>query len=812
MDRHTLQVLEFDKLKEILGRFVSSSLGKSVVDELRPQTHADTIRENLAETTEMARLYEADQPPPLDGLYQVFDPLRRSVIPGAVLDPAEIVLIGETVAAARRIKSALKRTQLPVARIKRYGERIAYHDEIETAIGRVFDEQKQIRDTASHELSKIRKSIRLQRSAIVAKIERLIRKSWSDYLQEKYYTQREGRYVLPVDAHFQNKAPGIIHDRSASGTTVYIEPMEIVEDGNRLKALTRDEEIEIRRILRELTAMIASHADDLVQNLHIFSHLDFLSAKARMSIRYEMNEPSMGEEKTFSLYQARHPLLLDQLGREKVIPLDLALPDGIKGIVITGPNTGGKTVVLKTVGLIVLMAQSGLHVPADTNSELPVFEWVGADIGDEQSLEQNLSTFSSHMRNIRTILETANERSLVLLDELGSGTDPMEGGALSCAILEQLYRQRATFLVSTHLQDIKLYAYQNEGLLNGAMEFDLQSLQPTFAFRLGLPGKSNAIQIANRLGLPSEVIHRAKTTLDQSGQSPEELLVRLGDELRSAQRTREQAKRDLEEACQMRNQAETRLEKARKEAREIIQRAEKKAQNLLAELERRIKKLEKQEQEFRREWEEKLKFADAASQQAAVSNRLIQDAKQTLTVSRHEFEKAKPAARATVDYVEKKHWKPEQLQPGQRVKLAGMSEPAEIVHVFPDKNEVEVCVNALTLRVKPERIVSLLAPKPAPTGAIFSSVKVERPATIGSTVDVHGLTVEEMTPIVQKYLDQAFLAGLRTVTIIHGYGYGILRREIRRLLSENPTVESFQNGMEFEGGDGVTVVNLRQSR
>lgn len=810
MDTHALLVLEFDKVKEILAQFASSPLGREAIEGMTPFTCPETIRESQAEVTEMARLYETNQAPPLDGMYDVRAPLRKCTVQGSVLEPEEIILIGETAAAARRIHARLKDAKAEIPRIRRYASRLIPCPDLEAALARVFDEQKNIRDTASHELAKIRKNIRAQRSTLVNRLNRLMRGAWKEYLQEFYYTQREGRYVLPVDSRYQNKIPGIIHDRSATGTTVFIEPLEIVEDGNHLKSLFRDEELEIRKILRELTALIASRAEELRQNLDVFTQVDFLAAKARFSLRHQMHEPRIAEDAPLTLVDARHPLLLIRHGRDAVVPLNLAMRPETRGLVITGPNTGGKTVVLKTVGLLVLMAQSGLHIPAGATTVMPVFRQVGADIGDEQSLEQNLSTFSSHMGNIRRILETAGPGSLVLLDELGSGTDPVEGGALSCSILEQLRHQGAVFLVSTHLNELKLYAYQTDGVENGSMEFDPQTLQPTFHFQLGLPGKSNAIQIASRLGLPHPVIQRAREAVERQGDAPEELLARLGDELRLAQTLRQQQAEELAKAAHWRDETRKRYEKARREAQDVIQRSERKAQNLIYELERRLEELDRQEKEFREQWKAKLAgLLDKTCSTAAPPDSTLNDLRETLQIARMELEEVKP--RFEDAYKERPHWTWDQLQPGTRVRVQGLSEPGVVQKTWPQKQEVEINVSSLILRVKAGRIQAVLQPQPAAPFAARPGFQVERPAHVESRMEVLGMTVDEMTPVVQQYIDQAFRSGLPSVTIVHGHGTGTLRQAVRHLLKDNPVVLRYEGGMDYEGGSGVTVVHFKQT-
>lgn len=808
MDQHALNVLEYPKIQQYLREYAVSSLGKKAVDELQPLIYEHAIQEALAETSEMARLYEMNQGPPLDGIYDVTEPVTRSQTGGTILEPAEAYLVGETIYAARRLRDALRAVKQPVQRVMRYTERLAVLPEIEEALERIFDRHNEVRDAATKTLSRIRRDIRQLRGNIVSRLERMIRGKYADYLQENYYTFREGRYVLPVDARYQSKVQGIVHDRSATSTTVYIEPMAIISDGNRLKDLQRDEAIEIRHILRGLTETIGQYASEILENLEIFRHIDLLSAKARFALKYEMKAPTVSEQNHLSIQQGYHPLLLIRSGREKVVPLNLEMKQDRHGLVVTGPNTGGKTVVLKTVGLITVMAQSGLMVPASAQTMLPVFRNIGADIGDEQSLEQSLSTFSSHMQNIRHILEQADAHTLVLLDELGSGTDPREGGSLSCAILQHLDSVRSTFLVTTHLQDVKIYAHATEGLVNGAMEFDVQNLSPTFRFRMGLPGQSNAIRIAERLEMPPAVIQQAEKNLGERDESPEDLLARLGNEVKEAERARQRSEAELEQALQMQQDAEHRLERARKEAQNVIQRAERKAQYLIQEFERRLKDLEKQEKEFKRQWQEKLDALLKQSKSQEPPESTLSGLRKGLESAKQQLSGTEPQTPQQPKY-QRKPWRWDQIQEGARIRIAGLSEMGRVTRVWPQKKEVEVQVSAMTLRVKESQILAVMGAQKEPAELHPPSVQVERPSgDVSSSVDIHGMTVEEMIPIVQRFLDQAYRRDLPSVTIVHGFGSGTLRREVRRLLSTLPFVHSFQNGMEFEGGAGVTVVNF----
>ncbi|MBZ0258200.1 endonuclease MutS2, partial [bacterium] len=739
---HAIRVLEFDKIKDMLHGMASSILGREAIDELQPFTYAQAIRGALAETTEYLRLIQTRQAPSLSGLYDVSEPLQRSRNTGSILDPAEILIIGETVAAARRIQESLQRTSQSAPKLKVYGGRLVPHSELEDSLARVFDDQKSIRDTASRELSRIRKSIRQLRADVTRRLERMIRGSLSDYLAEPYYTLREERYVLPVDARYQSKVAGIIHDRSTTGATVYIEPMRLVEDGNRLVDFNREEQIEIRKILRELTSQIAERSYEIEQNLEILRKLDEISAKAKFSDMHAMNEPVITEDGSIKLHNARHPLLLAKLGPRSVVPLNLHFPDGVRGIIITGPNTGGKTVVLKTIGLFALMAQCGMHVPADPGVELPVYKSIRADIGDEQSLEQSLSTFSSHMNNIKNILESADQDTLVLLDELGSGTDPEEGGALACAIVEQLYKQNCTFLTTTHLQELKLFAHENEGVENSAMEFDLQSLRPTYRFTLGLPGRSNAISIASRLGLPQHVIDRARDMQSQQDDTPEALLSRLSEEMRRAEDAARKAAQAQKDAEALRADCERRVDNAKREAQNIIQKGERKAQYLLSELERRIKDLEKEEQKFQKQWKDKLDNLLKESKREAPPESTLKQLRAGLKQAQKQVSGDQPAPHITK--YKRTNWRWDQLKPGVRVRIAGLTEMGKVLRIWPDQKKAEVSVNSMTLQIKQDQILSIHETKHEPTVEYLSTVHFERPDDAQLSIDIHGMTVDEM--------------------------------------------------------------------
>lgn len=809
MDEHSLQVLEFPKLKQLLAGYAISVLGREAIDSIQVLKSVEEIKHTQRDVSAMVRLLEVGQRLPSEGWHDIRVPLKRSYVTGAELEAQEIIYIGEFAAAVRRVQGFLKRNRDTSAGLVIYAQQLISHEPLEDAIAQIFDEHGQIKDTASRELSKLRKSLRQNRERLVHRLEKMMRSKYNDYLQEHYYTLREGRYVLPVDAKYQNQINGIVHGRSTTGNTVFIEPIEIVQDGNHLKDMQREEEIECRRILREVTAKIGEVHLEITNNIHIMQRLDLLFAKAQFADTYRMKAPAISEGQPLKLIDLKHPLLLLKEGHQNVVANTIEFLPQQKGMIITGPNTGGKTVILKTVGLLVAMAQCGMHIPADGNSSIPVFHHIGADIGDEQSLEQSLSTFSSHIGNIKSLLAVANERTLILLDELGTGTDPLEGGPLAVSILEAFLQKGSSFFATTHLHDLKLFAYDNPQVENAALEFDLQNLKPTYRFQMGLPGQSNALQIAQQLGLPIEIVNRAHSKIDSKGSTPEELLQQLGEELRDAQAKHQLAASELEAAQAMQEDSERRLENAKREAKELTARYEKKAQGLLQELERRLKSMEKQQRQYERQWEERLKKLVENTKPTEKPTSVIEKLKDEINSLKqrrlwHEddsqFKKHK-----------RQKWRWEELKPKSRVRVDGFSDLGEVRSVNQDRGIIEITINTLNLRLSATQVAAVFPAMTAPEQLYQSSYSIDRPEYSDHEIDIHGMTVEEMTPVVEKYVDEAFRSGRPSIRIIHGHGTGRLRRAVRRIVSEIPTVLKFRNGMDFEGGTGVTVVEF-QSR
>ncbi len=545
MNQHALDVLEYDKIRELLISYAASGLGRKLAQEIQPLTDLHRIERLIAETTEMKKLLSPDRYLPLGGLHDL-SPILQKLEDGAdILIIAEIMHIKETLRAFRIVKGYLEDAKGDYPHLRQLAERIRLYPDIDAKIENTLNENGAVKNTASAELRSIRKTIQTVKGRIQGKLQSTLRsKSVSPYLQDPIVRERKGRPVIAVKERDASRVPGTVRDRSDRGNTVFIEPEAVRQLGNELQAAVDAEGAEIVRLLREITAKIAAVTEPMGETLKILAHLDLTYAKVRFSRDYEMNPPALNGDGQLNLKTARHPLLLT-LQREEdseidvVVPIDFRLGDDFNTLIITGPNTGGKTITLKTVGLLTLMAQSGLHIPAAEGSELAVFSHISADIGDEQSIEQSLSTFSSHLRNIAEILSAADENSLVLLDELGGGTDPAEGAALGKSILEYLHTRNARTVVSTHISPLKNLGYTVPGIENASVEFDVATLGPTHKLLIGTPGSSNALAIAKRLGLPSEVI----TNAEKGAAAQDDGAAELINQLQAAKVITEQNKR-----------------------------------------------------------------------------------------------------------------------------------------------------------------------------------------------------------------------------------------------------------------------------
>ena len=642
----------------------------------------------------------------------------------------------------------------------------------------------------------MRRAISQQNIALRRRIDQMIHSSSNkSVLQEAIVTIRDGRYVIPVKTEHRGMVPGIVHDQSASGATLFIEPQVVVDMNNQLRELEMAEEAEVTRILQDLSERVAEYGNRLANNQKLLVHLDIINAKGKLAQDMDATMPVLNEEGILDIKEARHPFI----DKKTVVPVSVLLGNSYRQLIITGPNTGGKTVTLKTCGLLAMMVQTGLFIPAEAGSRVPIYKDIFADIGDEQSIEQSLSTFSSHMKTIVEIMEKAGPDTLVLVDELGAGTDPSEGAALAISILETLAARKADVLATTHYNELKKYALSTEGIENASMEFDVATLSPTYRLIIGTPGKSNAFAILEKLGLPPEIIRRAKTLMEGEDLHFEDVLSGLEEDRRNAEKDRIMAKRILERVQeekkafekQQKENLETReqvLQKAREKARSIVNEAKEFSKDIQEEL-RQLSKMESMG--------ERNKGFDA-------SRKKIKDA-----AGRYRERVIKEVNDRPVDIKD--------IKIGDRVKVVSLHQNGEILSLADDKDQLQVQVGMMKIRVKADDLQLIvegrqkkLRNKQKASKSHYSSLTKSKAQSVGVSVDVRGQNLEDAIYQTEKYLDDAFMAGLKEVTVIHGRGEGILQSGIRQALKKNRHVEEFRPGEYNEGGQGVTIVQLKK--
>ena len=792
MREKTIRILEYNKILTKLEEQAGSEMAKKVVSGLRPFHEIPVIRDMLMETTEAVRLILHKGPLPLGGFYDIEDSLHRAR-KGGSLTMKQLLQIHFNLSLARRVTTFLKSDLPPLPVIQSIGEVIAVHKNLEDEIDRCILSEDEMADNASPELKQIRRAILRQNDALKSKINHIINSAENrTMLQDAIVTVRDGRYVIPVKQEHRGKFPGIVHDQSSTGATVFIEPQVIVNLNNELRQLELQEKAEIERILAELTARVAEHYHDLLNNQKLLVQLDVIMAKGKLSMLQHGEEPQISEDGELVLKEARHPLL----DPKKVVPIDLSIGGSYNTLVITGPNTGGKTVTLKTAGLLSMMAQTGLHIPAAGGSRIPVWKDIFADIGDEQSIEQSLSTFSSPMTNIVDIVKHAGEGCLVLVDELGAGTDPTEGAALAIAILEDLEKKGAATIATTHYTELKKYAISTDGVENASMEFNVETLSPTYRLAIGVPGKSNAFEISQKLGLPGEIIETSRRLLDGGDIQFEEVISALEADKKAAEEERDEAvrlnqemkirKEELEQQAKKLEEKKTEiLNKAKEEARQILQEAKDVSKEVQEEL-RELKKIESLGQRNRIFDENRKKLRDAAGKYREKVIREVND---------------NPVSA-------------EELRLGDRVKVLSLGQNGEIVTLPDEKGELTVQVGILKAKVNLDDIMlieggALDVNRPRKVRKNYGSMYKTKTQNVSISIDVRGKSLDDAVMDVDKYLDDATMAGLKEVTIIHGRGEGILRKGLQEMMRSHKHVKRFRKGNFDEGGDGVTVVTLK---
>ncbi|MCY9018512.1 endonuclease MutS2 [Priestia megaterium] len=787
MQSRIFHVLEFNKVKEQLQKKVASSLGREKVANLIPSTQYEEVVKWQEATDEATTVLRLRGNVPLGGIFDVRPSVKRAEI-GGTLSSNELLDVASTIYAARQVKQFIEQVvedeDLQLSIITEHIEKLMPLPEVEQTIKMSIDENGTVLDGASDQLRGIRQKLRSTESRIREKLESLIRSSSAQkMLSDAIVTIRNERFVIPVKQEYRSAYGGIVHDQSSSGATLFIEPQAIVTLNNELQEAKVKEKQEIERILIALTVQVAEVANELRQNVYLLGELDFMFAKGRYSHELKASKPKMNDRGYIKLVKAKHPLI----AQEDVVANDIELGDQYTSIVITGPNTGGKTVTLKTLGLFTLMAQAGLQIPALDGSEMAVFKHVFADIGDEQSIEQSLSTFSSHMVNIVDILQKVDHESLVLFDELGAGTDPQEGAALAISILDQVYEKGARVVATTHYPELKAYGYNREGVVNASVEFDIETLSPTYKLLIGVPGRSNAFEISRRLGLSAEVIERAKGYIGSETNKVENMIASLED-------SRRQSEHELEEAEELRKEAQ----KLHKELQSQI-----------------IEFNEKRDKLYEKAEEKAQATVKAASEEAEkiISNLRKMSQKNHALVKEHELIEARKRLEDAVPTLEKSKKKPaapkkqeRTLQAGDEVKVLSWGQKGTLVERV-SSNEWQVQMGIMKMKVKEKDLEYISSPKPVETKPL-ATVK-GKDYHVNLELDLRGERYENALIRVEKYIDDALLANYPRVSIIHGKGTGALRKGVQEYLKNHRSVKNIRFGEASEGGSGVTVVEFK---
>ena len=809
MDSKTLNVLEYPKILDKLAGFCDFSASMELARQLEPTDSYDLAVSRLAETTEARKLLSIQDVSigAAHDIRQAADLAARS----GVLDAHVLLDVKSTLISCRELKKAFDKKESEYPCLFQIVVGLPDSHGIVDAISRVLSERGEVLDSASVKLADIRRNLRIAHDRLMSRLQKYVTDSKTvSMLQESIITQRDGRYVIPLRAEFKGKIKAIVHDQSSSGATLFVEPLPIVEANNEIRELQLAERDEERRILAEVSALVGAHASELKYGIENLAVLDLAFAKAKYADDLRASEPLLKEPSkvkgnalsssnvqksdglrlsTFDLklIQARHPLL----DSDTVVPIDVDPREGTRAIVITGPNTGGKTVSLKTVGLLVVMAQSGLHISAQSGSELPFFKSVYADIGDEQSIEQSLSTFSGHITNIIRILKVIDHRSLVIFDELGSGTDPQEGAAIARAILSHLLEVGCMTLVATHYPELKTFAHSTEGVVNASLEFDIKTLRPTYKLTIGLPGRSNALAIAQKLGLPQSIIESARAEINPLDLRADKLLDDIRKERNRTSREREKLEKQRARLEAQNSDLAKRLEKIEDERRETLAKARAEGELEVAILKRNIDSLKSQ----------------------------LKKASQPLQAIKAIEEKMEKMEEKVEQPVERQMSKVEvqtgAVKLGEKVTVSTLN--ADGVVTALGEADAEVQIGTIRVRAKLSDLI-----RKSTGEAVESKVKSQkssdlRPSTLdskkspGMEVDLRGLMSEDALDKMERYLEQAYLAGLPWVRIIHGKGTGKLRQAVRDALRGHSYVKSFEEGGRTEGGEGVTVAKLNAS-
>lgn len=789
MDDKILHTLEYRKILDTLSQYTQTSMGKRMAEQLKPAVQLDDVKHLLAATDQAYTVDRLKGSPSFGGITDVNDALKRARI-GGTLNPHELLSVANTIWGSRRIKRFIAQIHEDesVEILYNLSDLISEQKPLEDAIKACIDDSAEVMDSASSELMQIRRELRNGEVRIREKLDAMIRsQSVAKMLQDQLITIRGDRFVIPVKAEYRSYFGGIVHDQSGSGATLFIEPESIVAMNNKLRETRMKEEREIEVILQKLTALVGEQADLLTIDIDITGQLDFIFAKARLAHVMKASLPRMNDRGYLKLKKGRHPLI----PMEQVVPIDVELGNSYTSIIVTGPNTGGKTVTLKTIGLLNLMAMSGMFIPAEEGSQMCVFDAIYADIGDEQSIEQSLSTFSSHMTNIIRILKNMTPKSLVLLDEVGAGTDPAEGSALAIAILEHIHRMECRMIATTHYSELKAYAYERKGVINASMEFDINTLSPTYRLLVGVPGRSNAFAIAERLGLPGVILDYARGEVKEEDQRVEHMIASLEENRHAAEVERGKAEvlrkemeelrsRHTQELAKLEEQRDKLVDKARQDAKKIVDKARSEAEEIISDL----RKL-------------------AQEEGASVKEHKLIAARKRLDEAEPE-QKRKSAGQRSGTKAKKS------IEPGDEVMVYSLNQKGHVVEMAGAKEAlVQLGIMKMKVSLDDLELLSTPAASKSQSQRHVTTVKRTRDANIRKELDLRGANLEEALIEVDRFMDEAFLGNLGQVSIIHGKGTGILRTGIQDYLRKHKHVKSYRLGNYGEGGTGVTIAELK---
>ncbi|MBR0416604.1 MAG: endonuclease MutS2 [Firmicutes bacterium] len=787
MDPKALRVLEYEKIIEMLCRECSSSLTREQAGHLLPLDDIGDVEEALMQTDEAYSVLMQKGMPPLGNFYDVAG-LAHLAGKDGTLNHKQLLEVAYNLQAARRTAAFLSSDLPELPYIDGLVSAIAILKGLEDEIYRCIISEDEMADDASPELRRLRKAIIKQNESIRVKLNQIVNSADNKtFLQDAIVTQRQGRYVVPVKLEHKSRLAGIVHDQSSSGQTLFVEPTAIVNMNNELRELELKEHEEIVRILKELSGRVGEDEAQIKGNQRVMTALDFAFAKARLAVNMNGMKPEISEKFYVNIRKGRHPLI-DQ---KKVVPIDVSVGDKYRTLIVTGPNTGGKTVTLKTIGLLCLMAQSGLFIPASDGTVIPVFYNVFADIGDEQSIEQSLSTFSSHMNNIVKIVNGASRGNLVLLDELGAGTDPTEGAALAMSILTHLFDKGAVTVATTHYTELKKYAISTPGVQNASMEFDVETLSPTYRLIIGTPGKSNAFEISQKLGLKKTIIEHAKLLLESGDIEFEEVITSLENDRREAERKLAEAERINEEMKAQKERFDALESKLKAQREKYISDAKEEARELLEEARAEIEEIR-----------EAIKNAQVSDE----LKRAVDEGRASLKGKKDKY----------ADRIEKQENnavpKAEEIAVGKRVNVLSVGQKGEVLSLPDDKGNLQVQIGSMKLSVnlKDVTLVKENVTDKEREKIKYSKLKTAKAMSVPLSINVVGQNLDDASMNVDKYLDDAFLAGLETVTVIHGRGAGILKNGLQKMFKNHKHVASFRSGGYKEGGDGVTVVTLKK--